>query len=575
MKDIHANPQFRRENMRSLDGEWEFEILDTPFADNLTERTLTGKIRVPFCPESELSGVGYKGEIRYCAYAKTFSLSAEEKKEKVLLRFGACDYEAHVYLNGARAGSHRGGYSSFCLDVSALVREGGNRLFVLVYDDPKDDCPSGKQTFKESSFGCFYSRVTGIWQSVWLEFVPECYLTSVRFIPDIRNCCVRVRAESFGSEKFGMQVFYGGRKVGECAFPLTQYGEGECGLSEKHLWEVGEGRLYDVVLTYGKDVVHSYFGLRECAFSGEKFLLNGKSVFQRLVLDQGYHPKGLYTVPTEEEMRDEIGMATALGFNGARLHQKVFEPQFLYECDKAGYLVWEELPSWGVDYTDLSGIGGVLEEWREIVGRDVNHPCIVTWCPANEFWTDEFRGNKYPRVCDLRYVKILYAFTKMLDDTRPCVDSSGGYHTGETDLYDFHTYDGIEKAEKYLAAFESEGKLVMPLLMPEKAECRAAAYRPGQPVMASEYGGIAYDPEASGWGYAAAATPKELAGKAAELSRAYMNCPKLSGMCYTQLYDVEQEKNGLYYYDRTPKMNESEAEILRKVLRAPAKIEKE
>ena len=117
MKDIHANPQFRRENMRSLDGEWEFEILDTPFADNLTERTLRGKIRVPFCPESEFSGVGYKGEIRYCAYAKTFSLSAEEKKEKVLLRFGACDYEAHVYLNGARAGSHRGGYSSFCLDV--------------------------------------------------------------------------------------------------------------------------------------------------------------------------------------------------------------------------------------------------------------------------------------------------------------------------------------------------------------------------------------------------------------------------------------------------------------------------
>ena len=408
MKDIHANPQFRRENMRSLDGEWEFEILDTPFADNLTERTLTGKIRVPFCPESELSGVGCKGEIRYCAYAKTFSLSAEEKKEKVLLRFGACDYEAHVYLNGVRAGSHRGGYSSFCFDVSALIREGENRLFVLVYDDPKDDCPSGKQTFKESSFGCFYSRVTGIWQSVWLEFVPECYLTSVRFIPDIRNCRVRVRAESFGSEKFGMQVFYGGRKVGECAFPLTQYGEGVCGLSEKHLWEVGEGRLYDVVLTYGKDVVHSYFGLRECAFSGEKFLLNGKSVFQRLVLDQGYHPKGLYTVPTEEEMRDEIGMATALGFNGARLHQKVFEPQFLYECDKAGYLVWEELPSWGIDYTDLSGIGGVLEEWREIVGRDVNHPCIVTWCPANEFWTDEFRGNKYPRVCDLRYVKPKY-----------------------------------------------------------------------------------------------------------------------------------------------------------------------
>lgn len=188
-------------------------------------------------------------------------------------------------------------------------------------------------------------------------------------------------------------------------------------------------------------------------------MINRKCVFQRFVLDQGYHPKGLYTVPTEEEMREEIAMATDLGFNGARLHQKAFEPQFLYECDKAGFMVWEELPSWGIDYTDLSNVGAVLDEWRELIERDGNHPSIVLWCPANEFWTDEFRGNEYIRLCDLRYVKLLYEFTKILDPTRPCVDSSGGYHIAETDLYDFHTYQGAEDTRIYLSKFEREKKL--------------------------------------------------------------------------------------------------------------------
>ena len=575
MKDIHANPQFRRENAISLNGEWEFEILQTPFLDDLLSRSLSGKINVPFCPESELSGVGYTDFITYCAYAKEFILSPEYMQKRLLLHFGACDYEAIVYVNGTLAGSHRGGYSSFCFEIGSLVHEGKNRIFVLVYDNVKDDCPSGKQSFQKESFGCFYTRVTGIWQSVWLESVPENYIKSVAFYPNIEKCAVRIRADIEGSAELGVEIYYKGKEVAKSSFVLTQYGETEIALSEKHLWEVGKGRLYDVVLTLGSDRVHSYFGLRECGYDGEKFILNGKCVFQRFVLDQGYHSEGLYTVHTEEEMRREIGMAVSLGFNGARLHQKVFEPQYLYECDKAGFLVWGELPCWGVDYTDLSGIGSVLGEWQEIIQRDFNHPCIVTWCPANEFWTDEFRKNAYVRICDLRYVQILYAFTKILDPTRPCVDASGGYHTESTDLYDFHTYEGIIKTRKYLDAFEKEQKHIMPLLMPHRAECKAAEYRVGLPVMASEYGGIAYNPNADGWGYAKAASSEELLGKVAELSKAYMDCPHLSGMCYTQLYDIEQEQNGLYYYDRTPKLNEKERESLRSVLMAQARIEEE
>lgn len=572
MKDIHANPQFRRAHTLCLNGEWDFEILSSPFGDGLSERELKGKIIVPYCPESELSGIGYTDFIYYCAYAKRFSLSKSDLSGRVLLRFGACDYEAFVYVNGERVGSHRGGYSSFCFDVTRFVSEGENRIFVLVYDDVADDCPSGKQTFKKHSYGCFYTRVTGIWQSVWLEFVPNHYIKNVRFTPNAKRGTLSVRADCAGEEDFSVEVSYEGRRVGSASARIIQYGDLECALSEKHLWEPGKGRLYDVKLRFGEDEVYSYFGLRDCGFEGKRFMINGKCVFQRFVLDQGYHPKGLYTVPTEEEMREEIAMATDLGFNGARLHQKAFEPQFLYECDRAGFMVWGELPSWGIDYTDLSNVGAALDEWRELIERDGNHPSIVLWCPANEFWTDEFRGNEYIRLCDLRYVKLLYEFTKILDPTRPCVDSSGGYHIAETDLYDFHTYQGAEDTRIYLSKFEREKKLDIPLLMPPRKECRAAEFG-GQPVMASEFGGISYCPSSEGWGYSAASSSEELAERVAELCSLYMDSPEISGMCYTQLYDIEQEVNGLYYADRRPKLKEKDKEIVRAVLARRAKIE--
>lgn len=572
MKPKHANPQFAREEIQSLDGEWTFEILNDPLLHSVPDRPLNGTIQVPFCPESRLSGVGYTDFIRHCAYRRAFRLEAGRLTGRVLLRFGACDYQATVYVNGVGVGEHRGGYASFALDVTAAVRAGDNDLLVLVNDDVTADCPSGKQSFKRESFGCFYSRITGIWQSVWLEFVPENYIKQIRFYPDPAHASVRVHADCEGTGMFKIRVLYEGLPVGEAQGEISQYGDITCALRETHLWEPGHGRLYDAELFFEGDAVRSYFGLRTIGFENGRFMINGRPLFQRLVLDQGYYPDGLYTAPDASAIRRDIALATDLGFNGARLHQKVFEPIFLYECDRAGYLVWEELPSWGIDYTDLSNIGGVLEEWREVIERDFNHPSIITWCCGNEFWTDEFKENRYVRVCDMRYVRALYEFTKMLDETRPCVDASGGYHTDATDIYDFHIYTDERTTADYIGRLEKDGVIDIANLTPPRAACAAAAYG-GQPVLASEYGGISYDAAPGGWGYRKAATSEELADNVIALSRLHMNCAKLTGMCYTQLYDVEQETNGLYYYDRSPKMTDGQRARLRAALCAPAAIE--
>lgn len=201
-------------------------------------------------------------------------------------------------------------------------------------------------------------------------------------------------------------------------------------LSEKHLWEIGEGRLYDLILTFGDDSVKSYFGLRSVGFDGHRFLLNGKSVFQRLVLDQGFYPDGIYTAPSDGELAADVERAAAMGFNGARLHEKVFEERFLYHCDRMGYMVWGEYPNWGLDHTYADSIYSVLPEWLDEVERDFNHPSIIGWCPFNETWDIDGR-----RQCD-EMIASVYRATKAADPTRPCIDTSGSVHV-MTDVYEY------------------------------------------------------------------------------------------------------------------------------------------
>lgn len=344
----YPNPQFERKKWVSLDGEWDFCIK--------AESDVTYKIKVPFCPESTLSGVGIKDFINECVYEREFTKPVIGQDERLMIHFGAVDYEARVYINHRYIGKHTGGYTPFSFDISDFVHDGENIVTVKVYDNVQDNVPSGKQSEKAESFGCFYTRCTGIWQTVWLEIIPENHITAVKYFPHIDDGSVEVEVSTCDAGEIEITVLYDGKQVGYCKSDMACKAKFPIRLSEKHLWEVGEGRLYDVIIRYGNDEVKSYFGLREVKFDGYKFLLNGRSVFQRFVLDQGYYSDGIYTPKDDEVMIRDIRSALELGFNGMRLHQKVFDPKYLYYCDKAGCMVWGEFPSWGIRYYDLSAL---------------------------------------------------------------------------------------------------------------------------------------------------------------------------------------------------------------------------
>lgn len=564
----HPNPQWERDTWKNLNGTWEFEF---DFGCSAVERRLWEKERfdreilVPFCPESRLSGIGYTDFISGVAYRKNFELSQEELSGRVLLHFGAVDYEASVYVNGTLVGSHKGGYTSFCFDITKHVAPGPNTLFVAVKDDVRSGLqPKGKQAHLYASSGCDYTRTTGIWQTVWLEFVPERHIQSAKYYPDPANGKVTVTGLVQGQGTLQLTALWEDKPVGEAALSVEDgFFTVQLDLSETHLWEPGKGGLYTLLLSFGEDRVKSYFGLRTAKFQGRKFLLNGKSLFQRFVLDQGFYPEGIYTAPTEEDLVKDIQLSFAAGFNGARLHEKVFEARFLYHCDRLGYLVWGEYPNWGLDHAHPLSTETYLNQWSEAVERDFNHPAIIGWCPFNETWGYREEREKNALLTSL------YKLTKRLDPTRPCIDSSGNYRV-LSEVYDIHDYD--QDTQSFQARWDGltdrirETGGVIPAedpffnSAPEGPSGRAPFFNQpydNQPIFVSEYGGIRWpDDTVEGWGYGnAPATPEEFFARYKGLTEALLNNPEIFGFCYTQLYDVEQEVNGLYTYGRAQKFD--------------------
>ncbi len=571
----------KRENRKiDLDGIWEFAV-DNDEKTWAPSGAYDRKIRVPYCPESRLSGLEYRGEIRRCRYRKNFQKPPLGEAERLFLHVGACDYQTFVFLNGKFVGEHRGGYTPFELDLTAYLQE-ENALEFLVRDDMREEKPSGKQTKKERPFGCFYTRVTGIWQNVFLEVLPRERVTGVRFYPDPDACRVNIELTANAVGEAEITVFYEGRKCGEVKAPLAYRGTFSCRLCEKHLWEVGRGRCYDVAIRFQNDEVRTYFGLRKVEFGGGRFLLNGKSVFQRLVLDQGYYEGGIYTPESEKRFEEDIKAALKLGFNGARLHQKVFPPKYLEIADRYGFLVWGEFPGWGISYRDTRFLGSVLGEWRECIERDFNHPSIVCWCPLNEVWNDGAEPEIPP---DTAFCECLYQATKLLDPTRPCVDTSGGFHGRFTDLFDFHCYESAETLKGYISALDERDELQVKLLYPSRGEY--IPYRKGQAVNVSEFGGISFGREdrppvketwlsEEDWGYGRGESDETLfVERYRELAETIMSSGKISGFCYTQLYDVEQEKNGLYFFDRRSKFSLTAMRTLCEINSRRAECEKD
>ncbi len=564
----HPKPQFMRESWENLNGIWQFEA--DPASNGLEQKfyekeSFSQKIIVPFCPESKLSGIG---NVDFCDcvwYKRKINIKKGDKI--VRLHFGAADYETTVYVNGVKAGTHIGGYTSFFVDITDYVNDGENEICVQCDDDIRCHVhPRGKQSFRYYSHGCLYTRTTGIWQTVWLEFLEQNHIEKVKYYPDIFSGSITVKADFKGKDDFTFTAYYNGEKMGEYkAEKVAGEITFNVPLKEKHLWEVGNGNLYDVEMTFGKDKVKSYFGLRQVRLDGKKFLINEKSVFQRLVLDQGFYPDGIYTAPTDADLVKDIELSLKAGFNGARLHEKVFEERFLYHADRLGYIVWGEFADWGIDHTEPNAIHHILPQWIEAVERDFNHPAIIGWCPLNEVW--DLRDKK-PFADN---VKNIYFVTKAMDSTRPCIDASGGLHY-VTDIYDFHDYNqDPEKLYEHYKPFKEGGPLHERLseIHPDFAGRQVYG---GQATFVSEYGGTAFAMDETAWAYGKnhPKTKEEFYARFKGLTDVFMDNPNIFGVCYTQLFNVEQEQNGIYFYDRTEKFDVTP---IREVLSRKAAIE--
>jgi hypothetical protein len=476
------------------------------------------------------------------------------KGQRIRLHFGGVDYQSWVYVNGKLAGTHIGGDVAFAYDITPLLVSGSNVVVVKVFDNTASGLqPTGKQTHTVSE-GCVYTRTTGIWQSVWLEAVGSTFVENLSIVPDPENSRVQVELAVNGNcdgLKAVVEAYAKGKKVGSETVPVSWRAQQVVlKLSEKHLWEPGAPFLYDVKVTLLRgqekvDVMKSYFGLRRVTIEGRAILINGKRIFQRLILDQGFYPDGIWTAPTEEALIRDIELSMAAGYNGARLHQKVFEPLFLYHADKMGYLVWGEFPNWGYNYTS-PGYAPYINEWVEILLRDRNHPSIIGWCPFNE--TGDVAGE---------IQQTIFNVTRAIDPTRPTLETSGWSHTiPNAEVRDDHDYnqDPASFKQRWMNYFTGTE-----LSMPQRygGENQSGRGDTGVPFMVSEFGGTQWGKDGGGgWGYGNG--PKNLEEfytRYEGLVGALMDNPNMFGFCYTQLTDVEQEHNGLYYYNREAKFD--------------------
>ena len=545
----HPKPQFRRDGWQNLNGLWDFEFDHGNSGEArelfMPEAPMSLKINVPFCPESKLSGIGHTDFLHAVWYRRSFTVTAAQLEGRVAVHFGAVDYFATVYVNGKKVGKHKGGYVSFSFDITEYVQVGENTLTLHAEDDTRSPLiPSGKQCPRFYSSGCEYTRTTGIWQTVWLEFTPKAYIKNFRLYPDADAGTVAIQAEVVGTGKLTATASFDGKPMGEASVECTgTTAVLNLSVTERHLWELGKGGLYDLELQFGDDLVHSYFGLRSIRYENMRFYLNGKSVFQRTILDQGFYPDGIYTAPSDAELEADIDRSMAMGFNGARLHEKVFEERFLYHADRKGYLVWGEYPNWGLDLSRPDALFSILPEWIEEVNRDFNHPSIIGWCPFNETWDCE--GRK--QIDEI--LAIVYQTTKTLDPSRPCIDTSGNYHV-VTDIFDHHDYtQKPDELRENLKNFNTPGGLNCP-----SSHSHRQTYDCKAPFFISEYGGIRWTDDTSGWGYGEGPkTEEEFLTRLKGLTDVLLDDPRIFGLCYTQLTDVEQEQNGLYTYDRRPK----------------------
>lgn len=564
----HPEPLLEREHWRDLSGTWRFCFDDEGLWRHPDEVIFDREIQVPYAPESRRSGIHDEGFHPAVWYGLTLSLTPEERQGRLLLHFGAVDYRATVWANGHVVALHEGGHTPFAADITAHAQSGETvEIVVRAQDNPHDLAkPRGKQDWQREPHSIWYPRTTGIWQTVWLERVPETYVRRLRWSPDMETWSIgvdlqlvgpldpdlSVRVRLFRDRDLLADDRYGVRHP-EISRRITLSDPGIDDFRNDLLWSPAHPQLIEarVELLRGETVldrVYSYTALRSVQVKGNRFLLNGRPYYLRMVLDQGYWPDGVMTA-TDDELRRDVELMRQLGFNGARKHQKIEHARWLYWCDRLGLVVWEEMPS-PYRFTSTA-VQRLTREWTEVIERDISHPCIVAWVPFNESWgVPDLPTNPAHR----DYVRALYHLTKTLDPSRPVIGNDGWEHVA-TDIITIHDYaDDPQALLRRYGTLESTRMSLEQQQPADRALTLGDFQATGQPVVLSEFGGIAYIPDrSSGWGYSESQSETDFVNDYGALLAAIHACLGLSGFCYTQLTDTFQEKNGLLYEDRTPK----------------------
>lgn len=588
--DLHPRPQMRRASWRSLNGEWQFSNGRSQRCSSFKDIRWDNTILVPFSPETAASGIADTGFYQAVWYRRTWEQPKLDATQRLLLHFEAVDWAATVWVNGKRVCSHEGGYTPFFADVTeALVDGTVQEVVVRAKDDPSDLAkPRGKQDWKLEAHSIWYPRTTGIWQTVWLETVSSVRIQSLQWTSSLDRWEIGMEAMILAGDaslaecktvvgrdgnaelsqntdlQLSVRLFVGKQLIAQDTYTVVA-GEvhrrialSDPGIDDYRnalLWSPTSPTLIEAQLELRTDSgelldsLRSYTALRSLASQGDRFLLNGRPLNLRLVLDQGYWPGTGLTAPDDAALRKDVELVKQLGFNGVRKHQKIESARFLYWADTLGLLVWEEMPS-AYRYTTKS-IGRLTREWMEVIERDRSHPCIVAWVPFNESWgVPDLPESPAQR----HYVQALYHLTKALDPSRPVIGNDG-WESVATDIIGIHDYDddpqqigaryGTNNVESKLLHRERPGGRLLQLGTESTGR---------QPIMLTEFGGIAFGgSRKKDWGYSRSATAEEFLERYEALLSCVRDIPALAGFCYTQFTDTYQEVNGLVYMDRTPK----------------------
>jgi beta-galactosidase/beta-glucuronidase len=575
----YPRPDFVRQDWLSLNGEWllAFDDQNRGIIENWIQESqyFTQKIIVPFPFQSKLSGIGDSSPHPIIWYRREFAIPSGWTGRRIQLNFGAVDYHTSVWINGLFVGINQGGYVPFSFDITDYLIQGENQLVLRVLDDENPSHPRGKQTAKLETWACWYTRVSGIWQTVWLEPVAQNHLKAVKLLPDLdrEEVMIKFQLNNYTENtRARFRLIFKDKLVTETETAINKefdYFTDLIPLPEQvlkltipdiQLWSPETPNLYDLeiqVRDSGQvvDEIRTYFGMRKISVEEGRICLNNKPYYLRMVLDQGIWEDGIYVPKSIEEMKQDVEMTKAFGFNGARKHQKIEEPYYYYFCDRLGLLVWSELPS--CYRFDDTMIQSSLAEWQRVISRDYNHPCIMAWVPVNESWgvKELFNpGNSEPFQRAVSYLETAYHLTKSLDSSR-LVISNDGWHQATTDVITIHDYgqDAEKLAQRYQRFKEDRHATSflpgLPIILP------GFEYK-GQPIMISEFGGVKVTEQGSfGWGYGdAVSTYAEMGERIQKLIRTILTEAEICGYCYTQLTDTEQEVNGLMNAQRVPKL---------------------